>query len=51
VCRILASISRALMVEVSLFSDHDTRATVAASHQAPFGKGEETIVDENVGKT
>jgi hypothetical protein len=32
-------------------SDRDAQAIVAASHAAPFGKGEETIVDTNVRKT
>jgi len=32
-------------------SDRDAQAIVAASHQAPFGKGEETLVDTSVRKT
>jgi len=32
-------------------SDRDAAAIVGASHQAPFGKGEETVVDETVRKT
>jgi hypothetical protein len=32
-------------------SDHDASVLVAASHAAPFGKGEETIVDASVRKT
>ncbi|KAI9744730.1 MAG: hypothetical protein M1818_001655 [Claussenomyces sp. TS43310] len=32
-------------------SDRDARALVEASHEAPFGKGSETIVDVNVRKT
>lgn len=32
-------------------SDRDAQAIIAASHQAPFGKGEETIVDQSVRKT
>jgi hypothetical protein len=32
-------------------SDHDAQAIVSASHEAPFGKGEETIVDTSVRKT
>jgi hypothetical protein len=32
-------------------SDRDAKIIVAASHAAPFGKGEQTIVDSNVRKT
>jgi hypothetical protein len=32
-------------------SDHDAQAIISASHEAPFGKGEETIVDTGVRKT
>jgi hypothetical protein len=32
-------------------SDRDAQAIVAASHEAPFGKGEETLVDTSVRKT
>ena len=32
-------------------SDRDAQTIVAASHQAPFGKGEETIVDTSVRNT
>lgn len=32
-------------------SDRDAEALVAASHQAPFGKGEQTIIDTSVRKT
>jgi hypothetical protein len=32
-------------------SDRDAEAIVAASHQAPFRNGEETIVDTSVRKT
>jgi hypothetical protein len=32
-------------------SNRDAQVIVAASHAAPFGKGEETLVDENVRKT
>lgn len=32
-------------------SDRDAQAIIAESHQAPFGKGEETIVDQSVRKT
>lgn len=32
-------------------SDRDAQVIVAASHAAPFGKGEHTIVDESVRKT
>ncbi|TVY13045.1 hypothetical protein LARI1_G009289 [Lachnellula arida] len=32
-------------------SDRDAEAIIAASHQAPFGKGEETLVDTTVRKT
>jgi hypothetical protein len=32
-------------------SDRDADALIAASHQAPFGKGEQTIVDTNIRKT
>lgn len=32
-------------------SDRDAKALVEASHQAPFGKGTETIVDTSVRKT
>jgi hypothetical protein len=32
-------------------SDRDSQVIVAASHAAPFGKGEHTIVDESVRKT
>jgi hypothetical protein len=32
-------------------SDHDAQAIISASHEAPFGKGEETIVDTSVRKT
>jgi hypothetical protein len=32
-------------------SDRDAQAIIAASREAPFGKGEETIVDRNVRKT
>ncbi|TVY39810.1 hypothetical protein LSUB1_G005264 [Lachnellula subtilissima] len=32
-------------------SDRDAEAIIAASHQAPFGKGEETLVDTSVRKT
>ncbi|KAF2817338.1 uncharacterized protein BDZ99DRAFT_565102 [Mytilinidion resinicola] len=32
-------------------NEHDARVIVQASHQAPFGKGEATVVDESVRKT
>jgi uncharacterized ferredoxin-like protein len=32
-------------------SDRDAEVIIAASHAAPFGKGEETIVDTSVRKT
>ncbi len=32
-------------------SDRDAKLIIGASHKAPFGKGSETIVDENVRKT
>jgi len=32
-------------------SDRDAQAIVSASHRAPFGKGEQTVVDESVRKT
>lgn len=32
-------------------SDNDAQAIISASHEAPFGKGEETIVDTSVRKT
>lgn len=32
-------------------SDRDAQAIVASSHEAPFGKGEETLVDTSVRKT
>ncbi|KAI9882227.1 MAG: Sorting nexin mvp1 [Watsoniomyces obsoletus] len=32
-------------------SDRDAKLIIEASHKAPFGKGSETIVDENVRKT
>lgn len=32
-------------------NDHDANAIVAISRQAPFGKGEETIVDTSIRKT
>lgn len=32
-------------------SDDDAKFMVAVSHQAPFGKGEQMIVDETVRKT
>lgn len=32
-------------------SDRDAEVIIAASHAAPFGKGEETIVDSSVRKT
>jgi hypothetical protein len=32
-------------------SDRDADAIIAASHEAPFGKGEQTIVDATVRKT
>lgn len=31
-------------------SDRDAEAVIAASHEAPFGKGEETIIDKSVRK-
>jgi hypothetical protein len=32
-------------------SERDAQAIIAASHQAPYGKGSETLVDVNVRKT
>jgi hypothetical protein len=32
-------------------SDRDAEVIIAASHAAPFGKGEETIVDTSIRKT
>ena len=32
-------------------SNRDAQAIVAASHEAPFGKGEQTIIDKSVRKT
>jgi hypothetical protein len=32
-------------------SERDAQAIVAASHEAPFGKGEQTIIDKSVRKT
>ncbi|RDL31044.1 uncharacterized protein BP5553_09833 [Venustampulla echinocandica] len=32
-------------------SDRDAEAIIAASHEAPFGKGEQTVVDKSVRKT
>jgi hypothetical protein len=32
-------------------TEHDVKAIIAESHKAPYGKGTETMIDENVRKT